>query len=97
MVKNLPANAGDTREVDSLPGSGRSPGGGNVNPPKYSCLENSMDRGAWWVTVPGVTESDMIECAHTHTHQISNLTFHPKTQKRESKLNHREPCGIWFL
>jgi len=45
-VKNLPANAGDTREVGSIPGSGKSPGGGNVNPLQYSCLENSMDRGA---------------------------------------------------
>ena len=46
VVKNLPANAGDTREVGSIPGSGRSPGGGNVNLLQYSCLENSMDRGA---------------------------------------------------
>ena len=47
MVKNPPANAGDTREVGSIPGSGRSPGIGNGNPLQYSCLENSMDRGAW--------------------------------------------------
>ena len=45
VVKNLPSNAGDT---GSIPESGRSPGGGNGNPLKYSCLENSMDRGAWW-------------------------------------------------
>ena len=51
MVKNLPANAGDAREVGSIPGWGRSPGGGNGNPFQYSCLENPMDRGAcgaWW-------------------------------------------------
>ena len=45
VVKNLPANAGDEC---SIPGSGRSPGEGNGNPHQYSCLENSMDRGAWW-------------------------------------------------
>ena len=46
-VKNLTANSGDARDADSVPGSGRSPGGGNGNPLQYSCLENSMDRGAW--------------------------------------------------
>jgi len=51
LVKNLPANAGDIRDVGLIPGSGRSPGGGNGNPLHYSCLENSMDRAAWWVTV----------------------------------------------
>ena len=51
VVKNPPANAGDTRDVGSVPGSGRSPGEGNDNPLQYSCLEKSMDRGAWWATV----------------------------------------------
>ena len=46
MVKNLPASAGDTRDTGSIPGLGRSPGGGNDNLLQYSCLENSMDRGA---------------------------------------------------
>ena len=54
MVKNPPANAGD---AGSIPGSGRSPGGGNGNQLQYSCLENSMDRGAWWATVQEVTKS----------------------------------------
>ena len=58
MVKNLPANVGD---VDSIPGSGRSPGEGNGNPLQYSCLENPMDRGAWRETVPGVRETDMTQ------------------------------------
>ena len=53
-VKHLPRNAGDS---GSIPGSGRSPGEGNGNPFQYSCLENSMDRGAWWATVHGVTKS----------------------------------------
>ena len=54
---NLPANEGDRRNVGSIPGSGRSPGGGNGNPLQYSCLENPMDRGAWWVTVHGAAKS----------------------------------------
>ena len=50
VVKNLPANAGDPRDLSSIPGSGRSPGVGGSNPLQYSCLEIPMDRGAWWVT-----------------------------------------------
>ena len=57
MVKNLPANAGDIRDADSITGSGRSPGGGHNNPLQYSCLENSMDRGAWWAAVHRVAKS----------------------------------------
>ena len=53
MVKNLPATAGDVRDVGSIPGLGRSPGGGHVNPLQYSCLENPMDRGAWQATSIG--------------------------------------------
>ena len=47
MIKNLPANAGDARDEGSIPGLGRSPGGGHDNPLQYSCLENPMGRGAW--------------------------------------------------
>ena len=53
-VKHLSTNAGDP---GSIPGSGRSPGGEHGNPLQYSCLENPMDRGAWWATVHGVTKS----------------------------------------
>ena len=55
-VKNPPANAGDTGNADSIPGLGRSPEVGNGNPLQSSCLENSMDRGAWQATVHGVTK-----------------------------------------
>ena len=57
VLKNLPADAGNIRDMGSIPGSGRSPGGGHGNPLQYSCLENPMDRGAWQATVYGVTES----------------------------------------
>ena len=57
VVKNPPANAGDARDVGSIPGSGRSPGVGNGNPLQYSCLENSMDRGAWQATVHVVAKN----------------------------------------
>ena len=61
MVKTPPANAGDIRDMGSIHWSGRSPGGGHSNPLQYSCLENPMDRGAWWVTVQGCKELDMTE------------------------------------
>ena len=54
VVKNPPANSGDATDSVSIPGHGRSPGEGNGNQLQYSCLENSMDRGAWWGTVRGV-------------------------------------------
>ena len=57
VVKNLPADAGDAGDMDSIPGSGRSPGGGHNNPLQYSCLENPMNREAWQATVHRVTKS----------------------------------------
>ena len=57
MVNNSLANEGDTRDVCLISGSGRHPGVGNGNLLQYSFLENSMDRGAWWTTVHGATES----------------------------------------
>ena len=55
MVKNPPANPGDARDADSIPGLERSPGEGNGYPLQYSCLDNPMHRGAWWATVHGAT------------------------------------------
>ena len=57
MVKNPPANAGNIRDMGSVPGWGRSPGGGHDNPLQYSCLENPKDRGAWWTTGHRVAKS----------------------------------------
>ena len=62
VVRNPPAKAGDSRDVGSVLGSGRSPGIGNDNPSQHSCLENSIDRGDWQATVKGVAkESDVTE------------------------------------
>ena len=57
MVKNLPANAEDLGDVDLIPELGKYPGERNGNPLHYSCLENSMDRGAWWAIVYGAAKS----------------------------------------
>ena len=72
MVKNPPTNAGDT---GLIPGSGRSPGGGNDNPLQYSCLESSMDRGAWQATIHGVAKSQtqLSHWTHTHMHVITHI------------------------
>ena len=66
-VNNSPAKAGDVKDEDSIPGSGRSPVEGNSNPLQYSCLENSMARGAWQATVYGVAKSQI---------QLSNFHFY---------------------
>ena len=57
MVKNPPANAGDTGDLGLIPGWGKSPGVGNSNPFQYSCLEIFMDQGVWWAMVHGVAKS----------------------------------------
>ena len=61
VVKSPPAKAGDLRDAGSIPGSGRSPGGGHSNPLHYPCLENPMNGGAWWAAVHRVTELDLTE------------------------------------
>ena len=69
VVKNPPTNVGDIGDSGSIPGLGRSPGGGPGNPLQSSCLKNPMDRGAWWATVHRVTKSQMrlkqLSTAHT--------------------------------
>ena len=95
MVKNLPATAGDIRDPDSIPGWGRSPGGGHGNPLQYSCLENPMDRGAWIAAVHRVTKTqtqskrlsmhyDMYPSLGNHWsflyyHKVSYFVFFTKT------------------
>ena len=67
----------DAGEVGSIPGSGRSPREGNGNPLQYSCLENPMDRGAWWAPVHGVAKSQThLKRLRMHTHRINTeLTY----------------------
>ena len=69
-VKNPPANAGDIGDAGLIPGMERFPGGGNGNLLQYSCLENPVDRGAWWATVHGVTELDTTEQLSMHTYSV---------------------------
>ena len=68
VVKNLPANPGDVKDVDSIPGSGRSSEGEHGNLLQYSCLENPMDRGAWYATIHGITKSfsGLSDCYYYH-------------------------------
>ena len=69
VIKSLPANGGDARDSGLIPGLRRSPGGGDGNPLRYSCLKNFMDRGSWWATVHRVTKSQTgLSSSHTHTH-----------------------------
>ena len=70
VVKNLPATAGNLRDKGLIPGLGRSPGGGHGNPLQYSCLENPMDRGAWWAAVHG---------GHKQQHTTDQLSTPPHT------------------
>ena len=72
VVKNLPVNAGDIRDVGSIPGLGRSPGEGHSNPLQYSCLENPMDRGAWRATVHRVAKSQT---------QLKQLSMHVPNER----------------
>ena len=68
VVKNPPTNAGNIRDVHLIPGSGKSPWGGQGNPLPHSCLENPMDRGAWWITVHRVAKSlTQLKRLSTHT------------------------------
>ena len=86
MGKRLPARAGDVREAGSVSGSGRSPGGGNGSPLKYSCLENPMDRGAGWSTV--------LEVAQSQT-RLSDLAARAASKHREGIGPSRELTHPW--
>ena len=87
VVKNLLANAGDARDMSSIPGSGRSPGGGNGNPLQYSCLERPMDRGAWWAKVHGVTKSQTQLSEHVGRYKWVKVKFLKKGLNNLSAMN----------
>ena len=79
MVKNPAAKTGDVRDVDSISGSGRSPGEGHGNPLQYSCLENLMDRGAWRATVLRVAKSHTrLKRLNTAQAGTDSITFDDK-------------------
>ena len=82
MVKSLLTNARDIRDADSIPGLGRSPGGGHGNPLQYSCLESPMDRGAWWPTVRKIAKSRtrLKQLTRAHTTALSTWA---DTQQRK--------------
>ena len=72
VVKSPPANAGDIRDMGSIPGSGRPLGEGHSNPFQYSCLKNPLDRGPWWAIVHGVTKNwSPLKRLSMHTHSLS--------------------------
>ena len=87
MVKNPPADAGNAGDAGLIPGSGRSLGGGHGNPFQYSCLENPMDGGAWWVTVHGVAKSWTRLSKHSRTWWIdihgANWGLCPRPERQE--------------
>ena len=109
VVKNSPASVGRIRDVGLITGLGRSPGGENGNPLQYSCLENSMDKGAWQATVPGIAKS--------RTRLSDYHSFHPikaeyiflsnacasftKTDhilsRRNISTNLKEMINIWYI
>ena len=102
VVKNPPANAGDT---GSIPGSGRSTGGGNGNPLQYSCLENSIDRGAWWTPVHGVAKSRTRMRTHTCGILVPQSGIEPESPALKGELlttqlygkSHREIWNFKYL
>ena len=81
-------NAGNAEGASFIPGSRRSPGGGNCHPLQYSCLKNPTDREAWQATVHRVAESDTTERTHTHTRKYNNLSMHLTVGILRSSLKH---------
>ena len=95
MVKNPPANAGDKRDTSSIPESGRSPGERHGNSLQHSCLENPMDRGAWWATVRRVAKNQT-QLKHLSTHHSEEYGSFLKKLKIELLYNPAIPLlGIY--
>ena len=92
MVKNPPANAGDSRDGGLIPGLGRSLGRGIGNPLHYSCLENPMDRGAWQATVSGVVESDTTEATKQQYNTVNLKTAQVNFTGKRFCPKRRPPC-----
>ena len=88
VVRNPPANVGDIRDVGSVSGSGRSPGEGHGNPLQYFCLENPMNRGAWWATVHG-------EAKESDTTEMTASTYSGVHAKMAEMSNYNGPHRAW--
>ena len=103
VVKNPPANAGDIRDACLIPRSGRFPGVGNSSPIQYSCLENSMDREAWWATVHGTAGSDTTAWLRTHSEQHKYYFSKNQTKRNINKnyssfsLGERTAAILFFI
>ena len=84
-------SACNERDLGLIPGSGRSPGKGNGNPLQYSCLENPMNRGAWWTTVHGVAKSRtrLSNWVHMHTHTHTRARPWGAQRKSQVRISHR--------
>ena len=89
VIKNPPANAGDIREVSLIPGWGRPPGEGHGSPLQHSCLENPMDRGAWWAMVPRVSKS-LTQLTWLSTHEMRESSESSRVETRRSRAFCRE-------
>ena len=88
MVKNPLANAGDTRDLDSIPGLGQSPGGGHGNPLQYSCLKNPMDEGAWRAVVHRVAKGQT---------RLKHLSMHILMQVLQKSSVRQREGGFWVF
>ena len=104
MVKNPPANAGDIKDVGSIPGLGRFPDGGHGNPLQYPCLENPMDRGAWRATVHRVTNSyTWLKCLSMHkkrrwlNFRTNRCTFYEEFSLLCSRMWGNEYFSYYYL
>ena len=97
MGKNPPARAGDLRDVGSISGSGRSPGGGNGTPLQHSCLENPVARGAWWAAAHEGAESDTTERAHSELSTLSELWWETVLPARRRILLFPFPFSCSFI
>ena len=95
VIKNLPATSEDVRDIGSIPGSGRFPGGKHLNPLQYSYLENPMDRGAWGDTVHGVAKSwTQLKRLGTHT-QLTLVKWHP--ERTQTSREHTDTvCHVYL-
>ena len=100
VVKNLPAKAGDTGDTGSIPGLGRFPREGHGSPLQYSCLENPMDRGAWWATIHGVTRvRHNLVTEHTCIHYViwPLIPWARNCVSEQDKQTSPSSWSVWYM